>query len=208
MRHAKPAESLIETMVAITVIVLATTAALSVLRTSQAGNEVIGKKVIAINLAEEGLEALRNLRDTNYLLFASDPDECWNKLEVTDVADCPTAMEITDGEAYYLTRDFDSDPVFKWHLTELTDAGTQGYLDLYSIDLNGDGNGEANMYAQSHITTVPDMSAPVENREMFQRIIGIDYPAPDYYDATATIYWYDHGVRQTLSLTRSIAHVY
>jgi len=60
MRHAKAAESLTETL-------------------------------IAINLAMESFEALRNLRDTNYLLFASDPDECWDKIEITDVADCSTA---------------------------------------------------------------------------------------------------------------------
>ena len=97
MRHANPAESLIETMIAITVIILATTAAMSVLRTATNGNDIIGQKAIAINLAEEGFEALRNLRDTNYLLFSSDPDECWNKTNATDVSTCFSATEITDG---------------------------------------------------------------------------------------------------------------
>lgn len=214
MRHAKAAESLIETLIAITVIVLATTAALSVLRTSQAGNEVIGKKVVAINIAMEGFEALRNLRDTNYLLFASDPDNCWNKIEITDVADCATAgaaNTITDGYNYYLTRDFasTSTTMFEWHLKRLTSTASQGYLSLYSLDLDGGTDWESKIYAQNGLSSNPDMFATTENRLIFQRVISIDYPAgSDYYDATITVHWYDNGVRQTISLTRSIAHVY
>ena len=65
------------------------------------------------------------------------------------------------------------------------------------------------MYAQNGLSSNPDMFALAENRLIFQRIITIDYPAgSDYYDATVTVHWYDNGVRQTLSLTRSIAHVY
>ncbi len=217
MRHAKAAESLIETLIAITVIVLATTAALSVLRTSQAGNEVIGKKVIAINIAMEGFEALRNLRDTNYLLFASDPDNCWNKLEMTDVSDCTDASTpantITDGYNYYLTRDFasTSTTMFAWNLTRLTNTSTQGYLSMYDLDWDSNTDWESQIYAQSTGTGVAtsDMRSLVANRSLFQRIITIDSPSgSDYYDATITVHWYDNGVRQTISLTRSIAHVY
>lgn len=208
MRHANPAESLIETLIAITVIILATTAAMSVLRTSTNGNEVIGKKVVAMNLAMEGFEALRNLRDSNYLLFSSDPDECWNKLDVTDVADCATATEITDGYTYFLTRDFNSDPFFKWHLVRLTDASTQGYLTLFDMNLDGGSDWESQMYTYSTLTGVADMTSTAANRSMFQRSITIDYPSSDYYDATIVVTWYDHDVLKTISLTRSIAHVY
>lgn len=216
MRHAKAAESLIETLIAITVIVLATTAALSVLRTSQQGNEVIGQKVIAINIAMEGFEALQNLRDTNYLLFASDPDNCWNKIEITDVADCATAgatNTITDGYNYYLTRDFasTSTTMFAWSLNQLTNTSTQGYLSLYDLDLDGGTDWESQIYAQSTSTGVSPgyMYSPSASRSLFQRVITIDYPSSsDYYDATITVHWYDNGVRQTLSLTRSIANVY
>lgn len=215
MRHAKAAESLIETLIAITVIVLSTTAALSVLRTSQAGNEVIGQKVIAINIAMEGFEALRNLRDTNYLLFASNPDECWDTLDATDATTCSSATHITNGYNYFLTRDFasTSTTMFAWNLTRLTSTGTQGYLSLYNLDFDVPSNAdwESQIYAQSIGTGVGtgDMFALTANRSLFQRIITIDYSSgSDYYDATITVHWYDNGVRQTLSLTRSIAHVY
>ncbi|MEK9160053.1 MAG: hypothetical protein AAB383_04970 [Patescibacteria group bacterium] len=209
MRHAKPAESLIETMIAITVIVLATTAAMSVLRTSTDGNEIIGKKVVAMNLALEGFEALRNLRDTNYLLFSSDPDECWNALDVADVADCPTATKIADGETYFLTRDFEgtANPYFEWYLVPKT-LPTQGYLSLFSVDTDGDAGWESQMYAYSSLTGVADMSAIAANQRLFQRTITIDYPSTEYYNATIVVSWYDNSVLRTLSLTRSIGHVY
>lgn len=217
MRHAKAAESLIETLIAITVIVLATTAALSVLRTSQAGNEVIGEKVLALDLAEEGLEALRNLRDTNYLLFASDPDECWDKIEITDVADCATASAtntITDGYSYYLTRDYasTSTTMFAWNLNQLTSTSTQGYLSLYDMDLDGGTDWESQLYAQSTATGVgtSDMRALAINRRLFQRVITIDYPSgSNYYDATVTVTWTDsHGVEKSAERRRRISNIY
>lgn len=209
MRHANPAESLIETLIAITVIVLATTAAMSVLRTSTNGNEIIGKKVIAMNLALEGFEALRNLRDTNYLLFSSDPDECWNKINATDVSTCSTATEITDGYTYYLTRSFTTDPFFKWTLSRQT-TGAQGYLSLFDLDIDGGSDWESQMYAQSTIATSSTITSTAVNRRLFRRLITIDYPSAssDYYDATITITWTDHGQTKTLTLTRSIANVY
>lgn len=208
MRHAKRAESIIETLIAITVIVLATTAALSVLRTAQQGNSVIGNKVIAINLAMEAFEAIRNVRDTNYLILSSDPDGCWNVLGVTDVADCSTAAQISDGVEYYLTRDYSGEPMFKWTLSRLTNVNTQGFINLYDIDANLDGTAETQLYAQNGISTVSEMDDQAENRRLFQRTILIEYPDPDYFTATVTVTWTENGVEEELILTRTIAHVY
>lgn len=208
MRHANPAESLIETLIAITVIVLATTAAMSVLRTSTNGNEIIGKKVVAMNLAMEGFEALRNLRDTNYLLFSSDPDECWNKINATDVSTCSSATEITDGYTYYLTRSFTTDPFFKWTLARQT-TSTQGYLTLFDLNLDGGSDWESQMYAQSTVASSTTITSDADNRRLFRRLITIDYPSgSDYYNATITVTWTDHTETKTLTLTRSIANVY
>lgn len=209
MRHAKPAESLIETLIAITVIILATTAAMSVLRTATTGNEIIGKKVVAMNLAMEGFEALRNLRDTNYLLFSSDPDECWNKINATDVSTCSSKTEITDGYTYYLTRSFTTDPFFKWTLARQTTT-SQGYLTLFELDIDGGSDWESQMYAQSTLASSSTITSSAVNRRLFRRLITIDCPTScdDYYNATITITWTDHNVSKTLTLTRSIANVY
>lgn len=208
MRHAKRAESIIETLIAITVIVLVTTAALSVLRTAQRGNAVVGNKVIAINLAMEAFEALRNMRDTNYLILSSNPDDCWDTLNVIDVADCASATKISDGVEYFLTQDYVGEPMFKWSLNQLSDPNAQGFISLYDIDANLDGNAETQIYAQSGISGLAEMSTQSENRRIFQRTIAIDYTNPDYFTASVTVTWTENGVAENLILTRTIAHVY
>lgn len=205
-KHA--AESLIETMVAITVIALATAAALAVLRISLEGNEDIGNKVVALNLAEEAFEALRNIRDTNYLLFSADPDNCWNKYDVTDVSACSdgSAPEITDGETYYLDRSYTSYPLFEWTLAEVTYFDIHGRLSLYNVDANLDGITDAQIYAKGSLNETA-YSTAVKNA--FKRQISIDYDASgNAYNATVTITWTEHGTEKAIALTRSIDHVY
>jgi type II secretory pathway pseudopilin PulG len=206
MRHAK-AESLIETLVAITVIVIATTSALSVMRTALRGNELIGNKVVAINLAEEAFEALKNLRDTNYLLFSSDPDECWDKINPTDVLTCSSTTALTDGYTYYLTQNFSSDPLYEWGITRATSA-SQGGITLYDVDLDGDGTTDKQMYAQANITSVTGVSSSSTNRNIYRRRISIEVLSDDSYDATVTITWTEFDQTKTLTLTRTISNVY
>jgi type II secretory pathway pseudopilin PulG len=221
MRHtlrSHPAESLIETLIAIVVIVMATTASLSLIRTSLTGNEVIGEKVVALNLALEGIEAVRNIRDTNYLNFSSDPDNCWNKYDVSDVADCSSgaASEITDGNTYYLSRNVNpisSDySLFEWTLVEVSDTTTDGFLDQYeyelSEDLDGDGSNDTiSIYLQDGVNPAGGFTAVDE--EAYQRLLTIDYNGEsDSFELTSTVYWYVNGEQKSLSLTRLIANIY
>lgn len=59
--------SLIEAMVAITVIVTAVSSSLALIQSSITATRVGGQQVTAANLAREGLEVVRAMRDTNWL---------------------------------------------------------------------------------------------------------------------------------------------
>lgn len=213
MRHAfrsRPAESLIETLVAITVIVVSTTAALTVMRTALAGNDLIERKVIAVNLALEGLEALRNMRDTNYLLYASDPDNCWNKYAVTDVADCSdgTADEITEGVNYYLVRNFVRDPLLGWDLLVVSGA-TSGKMILYDVDIDGDSVADTQMYAQSGVTNADFTASTTDTATYRRRFTVVESADGNAYDATVTVEWTDyHGLAHSIDLSRTIRNIY
>lgn len=220
MRHAKrfhllknhPAESLIETLVSITVIVISTTAALTVMRTALQGNQVIEKKIQAINLAEEGFEVLRNLRDTNYLLFSSDAENCWNKLNVSDVSECSTssATRIRAGTTYYFVRDFTNEPYLNWSVVAGSGSNI-GYLDLYEVDLDGDGSADTEMVAQRNVSNTDFDS--IESR-VFQRTFTVEYGdydgdgTNDYYDATITVSWTEDGLVKSVTEVRRIANIY
>ena len=77
-KFSNSGETLIEVMIAISVMVLimAPTSALNVQATRN--NAYNRDHLIAENLAAEGLEIMRGIRDTNLLRFISKETACWN----------------------------------------------------------------------------------------------------------------------------------
>jgi len=207
MRHAfgafgsTPAESLIETIISVTVIVIATTASLSMLRSSLEGNEIVGQKEIAINLTLEGLDALKNIRDTNYLRFADSASDCWNAHGVMDAADCGS-NQLAEGSTYYFTRYFTGD--LSWNVL-VERRAADASLSLYTLDL-GSGN-TMEIYAQKGLA--PADGFTLKTSGVFSRSMTLIYNADSTaYDATVTVSWLDGDLTHQVSLTRTIANVY
>lgn len=67
LRNDRRGQSFIEAMVAITIIVTSITSALALVSSSLTAMRISGSEVIAANLAREGLEVVRSVRDTNWL---------------------------------------------------------------------------------------------------------------------------------------------
>jgi type II secretory pathway pseudopilin PulG len=199
---------MIETLVAITVIVMATVSALSMMRTAISGNQIIEDKVIAMNLAMEGIDAVRNIRDTNYLRFYSDADECWDKINAPVGSDCTSKTSISNGD-YYLIRNIYDAPLFEWVLRPVT-LDIHGNLDLYEFTFDSDGDGirdsEANLYAQT-VVPAPAGFTSVE-RAKFRRILTVDLASDTTFQVTSTVTWETGGIEKNISLTGVIANVY
>jgi len=70
-------QSIIETMVAVFVLVMGITAALGLANYSFGASSNIAKQIIGMGLAREGLEAVKNMRDTNWLKGTKYTD-CYN----------------------------------------------------------------------------------------------------------------------------------
>ncbi len=205
MRHKKfRAESIMETIISITVLTLGVAASLTILRTSLQSNSIIGEKIVALNLAIEGIEALKNIRDTNYLRYASDPDSCWANLTATDVADCSPTTSIRDGEDYYFTRDL-SDDYFEWGLAAAS-SSNEGNLELYNIDVDDDGAADTEIYAEAGLSG----ASIIDSKETsFRRTVICDFSGSTSMNATITVTWLDdRGLEHELTLTRTIANVY
>ena len=77
-------ESLLEVMMAIAVIFLAIISAFKVLSMSFVQKEMTEARMIGINLAREGIEAVHYMRDYNWLYYGSNQRICWNHLEDND----------------------------------------------------------------------------------------------------------------------------
>jgi len=208
------AESLVESIIAVTVIVLATTAAMSLIRTSISGNRVIGDKVIAMNLALEGIEAVRNVRDTNYLNYASAADDCWDAIDAESLDECDssgsnTANHMDPGTTYYLKRIvLDSDYRYSWQIT--TNSNNEN-ITLYQI-YEGDASTEAGkLYAQSGLESLDSDYFGVIEEGIYTRSLAFttnSHNSTDAIDVTVTVGWESKGQTYSVDLTRTISNVY
>lgn len=122
------AESLIEVLVAVTVIVMASSSAMMLLTNAIKANAGTRNRIVATSLAREAVEMTENIIRTNMMRFGSYKNLCWNfQEEISKPNVCPvgganprqiapsTFVPVLDESAY------------KWYLVEnsassLTDA--------------------------------------------------------------------------------------
>ncbi|OGJ52205.1 hypothetical protein A2335_04645 [Candidatus Peregrinibacteria bacterium RIFOXYB2_FULL_32_7] len=80
-----PSETLLEIIIAIVIIGIGASASVAVISSAVIGNEAIETRLIAINLAREGLEVFINQRNTNIEAanYFANP-QCWRSLDIND----------------------------------------------------------------------------------------------------------------------------
>ena len=61
---------MVEVLIALTVLIIGAMGSLRLLGVAGVNNQLTKERVLATNLAREGIEAVRNIRDTNWLRFA------------------------------------------------------------------------------------------------------------------------------------------
>jgi hypothetical protein len=71
-------ETLLEVIVALLVITMGAATATSLIITAINANVFNKDSLIALNLAQEGLEYMHNLRDSNWLAYSANTQHCWN----------------------------------------------------------------------------------------------------------------------------------
>jgi hypothetical protein len=76
-RIKNPGETLTEVLVAVGIITVVLTNSLMLVNRGTSTNISIKNKILAINIAREGIEATRNIRDTNWLKYSGDKKRKW-----------------------------------------------------------------------------------------------------------------------------------
>lgn len=74
----KKGETIAETIVALAILAIGITLGTSIVSNGTRNIGIAKNRIVAINIAREGLEAVRNLRDTNWLKFSNHLRLCWN----------------------------------------------------------------------------------------------------------------------------------
>ena len=211
MKISSPkAESLIETIVAITVIALGAVGVAVMMRTSLLGEELSNDRMEASRLAEEGAKALVGIRDTNILRYSGMEDVCWNTLDdgtfEIDSNNCDENL-IERDVSYALKLDLEED-VLEYYPSavepgEASDPFAEEYR-LYECPL-GNGTLLANpSYAN------PEANGCIETE--FYRNIYMEYqdtenPATSsMMTVTSTVVWITDGNEKTISFQRDITN--
>jgi len=83
-------------------------------------------RIIAINIAREGIEAMRNIRDTNWLKFQSRRRACWNHLPTKDPSIACTGVNPIEPGDYLIYKQGDpgnGTTTYRWRLSKKTWGG-------------------------------------------------------------------------------------
>lgn len=128
-RNHRRGESILETVIAMTILAIGISLASTIIGSSLRSINASKNRIIAIGIAREGLEAIRNIRDSNWLKFNSKKRECWNHNPGPSVSDsCDGSTPIDPGEYIVYKQELTnpSDPVdptkvigWKWRLESL-----------------------------------------------------------------------------------------
>ncbi len=78
VNFAVSGQTLIETLAALFILVMGVTAATGLAIYSFNASTSINKQIVATGLAREGVEAIKNMRDTNWLKIGSPDTNCYN----------------------------------------------------------------------------------------------------------------------------------
>lgn len=173
---------LIDVLSSIFIFTMGLAGTLTIINAAIQTNDRHRHELVAGHLAEEGLEVVRNMRDTNWLLHPSTLRECWNfwedtngdgvinaEDEVCQESDTWTGQNQhpigADGETEYIV-DFNPDS-FRWILISLADPEDAR---LYREQVGG-----ASLYTHRDCADDPDCSTPTNEGTPYRRTLELYY---------------------------------
>lgn len=115
-------DSILEVVVATALLSSVLIATFSILNRAVATNVNVKNRIIALNIAREGIEAVRNVRDTNWLKYSGDRRSKWLCLDT--IADPNSCLNTTSG------AQIDSGNSGTYYLIEFNETAGRYYLSL------------------------------------------------------------------------------
>lgn len=181
----KKGETLIEVIAALTSLVLAGIAAMTLIISVMTSTAISKEYLIAQNLAREGIEGVTNIRDTNWLLFPSDKDK-WLDLDGVTGGDKMTA------EKFYKLGPADAG-AFKLTDGEFGDIKNE----TYRLWVNN-----KNLYLHSQEGKIDPQPFPT----FYRQITFDNMTDPDTIKVTVKVYWESKSKPTTYELNSILAN--
>lgn len=156
--HIKTGETLIEVIAALTSLALAGLAAVTVILSVMNTTAISKEYLVAQNLAREGVESAINIRDTNWLRFPSEKNDCW--MIVEEPAGCPAADKKADEAQKYILKRNAANKIYLESVPSSLDLA-DGIDQDFELKLN-----DSNIYEHN-----PDVPADTQPFPTFYRMI-------------------------------------
>jgi len=169
---------LVEAMISITILLMVSATAITLLIYANQAIHFNAHSLEASWIAQEGANGLRGLRDTNWIRFSYDKENCWT--EITDT--CPTT-QIAEG-FYRLETSLTDPPAL---------VSTAAAIDLENRTLLS--NNDYRIYKDETDGSLSHDSAN-EETIYYRSIEIIDVIAGERIDANVTVAWLESGQQQ------------
>lgn len=179
-------ETMIEVLVALVIVIVGAIAALKLLALSIINIQLSAERVVATNLAQEGIEAVRSIRDTNWLRFAGERRTCWNN---GNLAGCTDSSQIASG-SYILIQNAATK---RWQLATPADPKGDPLKKTATGEYSNIGTGLPAYYRKITIEYLNDTATAVTNNS-----------ADNVMRVTSTVGWESRGRPHDVVLTTNL----
>lgn len=206
-------ETLVEVITAIFVVAIGSGSAAVLLTNAIQANSFSRDNLIALNLAVEGAEAIRNVRDTNWIRFGYDKANCWNLLPSDDTApDCLDADNLISTGNYVLNLNPGN---YSWEMKIEEDdvlnlRSPDAQDETFRLGIAGIANSDTRLII-SYPFIVSKLVAPDYSNEgetKFYRMVHIDYEGAgnDIMNVISVVQWRAQGRMHEVIIPTKLAN--
>lgn len=129
LRHKKQGLALAEALMAVALLAVGAVIAGTLIKNGILATRISKEYLVGQNLVTEGIEAVRNIRDTNWLRNPLDTD-CWLKLDPDNTEECSGSV-LAQTEISYITKDRSDG---SWVLEDPPGTATLDLVDGTGVD--------------------------------------------------------------------------
>lgn len=166
--------SIIEVMVVIIILTIGIVGTYGILNSGQKLSTTSENRIKAINLAREWLEAVENIRDTNWIKFSSDYDHCWRVKDYNTSCIGNTVTTLSGSNMLVQSGAL-------WFLS----GSTIGQPSPVYLDSNG-------LTSSSGSSTLCSAEKTTDCKTIFKRDIQVSYPTDtDHMKVNSIVTWID-----------------
>lgn len=187
MKLNKKGETLIEVIAALTSLVLAGIAAMTLIISVMSSTAISKEYLIAQNLAREGIEGVTNIRDTNWLLFPSDKIKCWLDL---DGVNCNEFIQTTG--YYRLSKNSNKFLLENKAVQAINDINYKLWLDTNGL--------------YTHTSSGATQPTPTFYRQITFGTVSPDTDLKERVKVTVKVYWESKSKPTTYELSSILAN--